>query len=85
MVKSQKKHSKGNFFETNFLGLKYVLKHSESIPKKNFFSKFFFENFHFLTTFVKQWLSTRKKFSRENVFEINFFGLKYVLKHSESI
>ena len=26
-----------------------------------------------------------KKFQRENFFEINFFGLDYVLKHSESI
>ena len=29
------------FFETNFFGLKYVLKHSESIPKKTFFRNFF--------------------------------------------
>ena len=56
------------FFETNFFGLKYVLKHSESIPKKNFrnffFRKFFFENFHFLTIFVKKLLSPRKRVKR---------------------
>ena len=40
MVQSKKKISTGIFFEINFFGLKYVLKHSESIPK-NFFSKIF--------------------------------------------
>ena len=46
---------------------------------------FFSKNFFFLAIFVKKWLSPRKNFQREIFFEINFFGLKYVLKHSESI
>merc|ERR1712074_360934 len=67
----RKKISTGIFFELNFFGLKYVLKHSESIPKKNFF-RIFFENFHFLTIFVKKWLSPRKKFQGENFSKSTF-------------
>ena len=46
---------------------------------------FFSKNFFFLAVFVKKWLSPRKNFQREIFFEIDFFGLEYVLKHSESI
>ena len=49
MVKSQKKIQREIFFEINVFGIKYVLKHSESIKK----SKFVVENFHFLAIFVK--------------------------------
>lgn len=52
MVKSQKKKFNGIFFfEINIFGLKYVLKHSESIWKKNFFENFFFQNVHFWSYF----------------------------------
>ena len=63
------------FFEINFFGLKYVLKDSESIPKKIFFA-IFFENFLFLAIFVKKWLSPRKKFSTGNFFRNQLFRFK---------
>ena len=65
--------------------MEYVLKHSESILKKNYFKKFgrkFSLCGHFRQKTVE---SQRKIFKRENFFQIDFFGLEYVLKHSESI
>merc|ERR1712074_225362 len=71
----RKNFQRENFFEINFFGLKYVLKHSESIPKKKF-SKIFFENFHFVTPFVKIWLSPRKNNFKGNFFRNQLFRFK---------
>ena len=81
----EKKNSTGIFFELNFFGLKYVLKHYESIPKKIFFRKCFSIIFFFCPFSSKKWLSPRKNFSTGNFFRNQLFRFKIRLKHSESI
>ena len=52
----EKNFQRVKFFEIDFFGLEYVLRHSESIRKKN--SKILVENFHFrsfLTIFDSFW------------------------------
>ena len=49
----EKNFQQENFFEINFFGLKYVLKHSESILKKKI-SKILVENFHYVAILVKK-------------------------------
>ena len=81
----EKNFQQEKFFEINFFGLKYVLKHSESILKKNFFQKFWSKIFTMWPFLSKNGRVPEKNFQREIFFEIDFFGLEYVLKHSESI
>ena len=65
----------GKFFDFEIFGLKYVLKHSESIPTKKIFDQIF------LTLSFFQ----AKNFFRGKVFDFEIFVSKYVSKHSESI
>ena len=74
----------GIFFEINFFGLEYVLKHSESILKKKI-QKFWSIIFTLWLFWSKNGRVPEKNFQRGNFFEIDFFGLEYVLRHSESI
>ena len=82
---SPRKNFKGKFFRYQLFRFKICFE-TFWIDSEKIFFRFFFRKFSlFLTIFVKKWLSPRKKFQGENFFDINFFGLKYVLKHSESI
>ena len=56
-------------------------------PKKNFSTKIFWlcHFFTILGFLAEKRLSPSKKNRRENIFDFEIFGLKYVLKHSESI
>ena len=70
------------------LQAKIRFKHSESIPTKKIFSTIFFI-LSFFTILVilaeKKTKSHEKNFTREKIFRLRDFGLKHVLKHSESI
>ena len=71
-------------FDFEIFVLKYVSKHSESIPiKKN--STKIFRLCHFFTILAKKWLSPRKNFVMEKIFDCVILVLKYVSKHSDSI
>merc|ERR1711873_150708 len=87
MTESQEKRYTGKIFDFDIFGLKYVLKHSESIPTKKNSTKIFGLR-HFFTILgflaVKR-LSPRKKIYTGKIFDFEIFGLKYVLKHSELI
>ena len=50
------------FFEINFFGLKYVLKHSESISKKNPVKNFLPRFYNFWTKLAKKWKFSKKNF-----------------------
>lgn len=69
----EKKFPTGNFFEVNSFGLEHVLKHSESILKKNVFSKNSVENFHHVAIFRQKRLSPREKFSTGKIFRNRLF------------
>ena len=80
----EKNFQQEKIFEIDFFGLKYVLKHSESILKKKF-QKFWSKIFTMWPFWSKNGRVPEKNFQRGKFFEIDFFGLEYVLRHSESI
>ena len=72
----------GIFFRNQLFRFKICFEtHSESILKKK--SIILVQNFHYVANFVKKGRVPEKNFQREIFFDINFFGLEYVLKHSE--
>ena len=78
----------GKKFDFEIFSLKYVLKHSESIPTiKNLSTKVFdFVIFLLFWPFLAENDRVRaKKFTRGKIFDFEIFGLKYVSKHSKSI
>ena len=66
----------GIFFEIYFFWVKICFEIFWIDSKKKKFRKFFFENFHFLTPFVKKWLSPRKNNFKGNFFRNQLFRFK---------
>ena len=82
LVEIRQSPRKKNLQEKNFdeiFGLKYVLKHSESIPTKKIVSTNNFWLGHFFTVLAKKWLSPRKIFNGKN-FRFRDFRLKIRFK-----
>ena len=90
--KTTKSHEKNftreKIFDFEIFGLKYVLKHSESIPtKKNFRPKFF--DLVIFSLFWPFWPKNDRVRAKKNytgkIFYLEIFVLRYVSNHSESI
>ena len=69
----KKNFQRENFFRYQFFRFKIRFE-TFWIDSKKKFRKFFFENFHFLTIFVKKWLSPRKNF-KGKIFSISTFSV----------
>ena len=82
-----KKFFTGKKFPFWYFGLKYVLKHSKSIPTKKIFDQNFLSLsfFHYFGHFGRKNRVPRKKFHMGKIFFFEIFDLKYVSNHSESI
>ena len=85
----EKTCTREKIFDCEIFVLKYVSNHSKSVPTKTFFRR---KNFFWVCLFFAFWAilakkrqSPRKKFYKGKIFDFEIFGLKYVLKHSESI
>ena len=71
----EKNFQQENFFEINFFGLKYVLKHSESILKKNFFFKNFGRKFSLCGHFGQKTVESQRKIFNGKFFSKSTFSV----------
>ena len=84
-VESRRKIFNGKFFTKSTFRFRIRFKTFWIESEKFFFSKFWWKIFTMWPFWSKNGRVPEKNFQREIFFEIDFFGLEYVLKYSESI